>query len=318
MNDGDSKLLRRAGIVIAAVFAFVFAFSRLEWLYGEKFFDAAGTAQWIWARHQLSRNIPVAFFATKEFDLAPNRAFTRVKILGDPEYTLYFNGKEIGGRRVGDDRMLDVYDVSALARDKNNRMVVAVRSANGVGGLIASIDETDNYKNAIVTGKDWGVIRFWASDLLTRDPPSSEVQPPMILGKPPKGRWNYLTQRAGQPAQPIQRVVAPVDTFSFKTALPDVDVIEGVAVAVKRPTRATAFDFGPTAGRLRLTSAYFGGFPRAVNVRFANTRAELTTVEGSVERFVFAAGELQIVDPQERRFRYVMVYGGQASAEVVQ
>jgi hypothetical protein len=33
---------------------------------------------------------------------------------------------------------------------------------------------------------------------------------------------------------------------------------------------------------------------------------------------VFAAGEKTIVDPQERHFRYVMVYGRQASVTVVQ
>lgn len=310
--------MRRALIVVAAIVVFVFAFSRLQWLYGEKFFDVTGRAEWIWAKHQLSRNIPVAFFATKEFDLAPNRTFTRIKILGDPEYTLYFNGTEVGGRRVGDDRILDVYDVSTLAHDTHNRMVVAVRSANGVGGLIASIDETPDYKNAIVTGADWNITRAWASDLLIRDPPPTELQPPMLLGRPPKGRWNYLGRRDGTPAHPIARVVPPREAFDMKTSLPDVEVIEGVAVAVQRPTRATVYDFGPVAGRLRLTSTYFSGNARAVNVRFANIRPELSMVEGAVDHFVFAAGEQQIVDPQERHFRYVMVYGGQATAEVVQ
>lgn len=310
--------MRRAAVVLAAVFILVFAVSRLVWLFGEKFYDVTGPAEWIWAKHELSRNIPVAFFATKEFDLAANRSFTRIKILGDPEYTLYFNGSEIGGRRVGDDRVLDVYDVSRLARDKGNRMVVAVRSANGVGGLIAAVDETEAFKNAVVTGKDWHIVREWTSDLLLRDPPPTEIQEPMLLGKPPKGRWNYLALRRGTPARPVARVVAPRETFDLKTALPDVDVIGGVAVAVQRPARVTVYDFGPIAGRLRLTSTYFSDTARLVNVRFANARSELGYVEGYVDHFVFAAGERSITDPEERHFRYVMVYGGQATAEVVQ
>jgi hypothetical protein len=318
ISEADLRLMRRAAVVLAAIFIFVFAFSRLEWLFGRKFYDVTGAATWIWPKHEISRDIPVAFFATKEFDLAPNRSFTRVKILGDPEYTLYFNGTEVGGRRVGDDRALDVYDVSKLARDKRNRMVVAVRSANGVGGLIAAIDETDDFKNAIVTGKDWHIVRSWASDLLIRDPPPTEIETPMLLGRPPERRWNYLELRPGVPAHPITRVVAQRETFLLKTALADVNVIEGVAVRVKRPARATVYDFGPVAGRLRLTSTYFSGAARVVNVRFANTPAELGAVEGSVDHFVFAAGEKQIIDPEERHFRYAMVFSGQATAEVVQ
>jgi len=57
---------------------------------------------------------------------------------------------------------------------------------------------------------------------------------------------------------------------------------------------------------------------RAINVRFANDRSELIAVEGPVERFVFAPGEKTITDPEQRSFRYVMVYGGQATASVVQ
>ena len=63
------------------------------------------------------------------------------------------------GRRraalVGDDRQLDMYDVSGLARDTGNRIMVAVRSTNGVGGLIAAVDIKPEIENLIVTGADW-------------------------------------------------------------------------------------------------------------------------------------------------------------------
>ena len=49
----------------------------------------------------MSANEPVAFFAAREFTLPPNRVYTRLKVLGDPEYTLYVNGREIAGRLVG-------------------------------------------------------------------------------------------------------------------------------------------------------------------------------------------------------------------------
>src|SRR3954468_7431592 len=194
------KTIRRLLIIAAAIFVIVFAVSRLELLYSHKFFDNTGTAQWIWQQNRLAQGDPAAFFATHEFDLPPNRSFTRIKMLGDPEYTLYFNGVAVGGRHVGDDNeALDTYDVSAFARDKKNRMVVALRSANGVGGLIAAIDLTDTFGNFVVTGNDWHIVRRWSDDLLLRDPAAAEITRPQLLGQPPARRWNYLVQRDAKP-----------------------------------------------------------------------------------------------------------------------
>jgi hypothetical protein len=260
---------------------------------------------------------PVAFFATRECDLPPNRSFTRIKMLGDPEYTLYFNGVAVGGRRVGDaDQALDTFDVSKLARDRGNRMVVAVRSENGVGGLIASIDLTAEFGNFIVTSGDWHIVRTWRDDLLLRDPPTFEK--PQLLGRPPARRWNYLRQRPATPFAAAQKTIMPRESFAFATALPEIAVVGGTAVTVSRKTDATAFDFGPVSGRLRLVLRDLPVAARNVKVRFANNRPELFTIEGSVDPFVFAAGERTILDEQTRSFRYAVVYGSAATAEVVQ
>ncbi|HSY51798.1 MAG TPA: hypothetical protein VLC46_23550 [Thermoanaerobaculia bacterium] len=301
------------------IFVVVAAFSRLELLYSHKFFDNTGKAQWIWQQSRLADGNPRAFFATREFDLPPNRAFTRIKMLGDPEYTLYFNGVAVGGRHVGDDNeALDTYDVSALARDKKNRIVVAVRSANGVGGLIVAIDLTQEFGNFIFTSGDWHIVRRWRDDLLVRDPSADQMERPQLLGRPPARRWNYLAQWDALPFAPVQRVLAPRQAFDFDTALPEIAVIGGTAVTVSRKTHATAYDFGPTSGRARLTIRAAGAEARSVTVRFANNRPELFLVEAEVEQFVFAAGERTILDEEKRNFRYVTVYGGQATADVVQ
>jgi hypothetical protein len=315
----DRVLGRRLLIIAAAVFVIVAAVSRLELLYSHKFFDNTGTAQWIWQQNRLAQGDPAAFFATHEFDLPPNRSFTRIKMLGDPEYTLYFNGVAVGGRHVGDDNeALDTYDVSALARDKKNRMVVAVRSANGVGGLIAAIDLTQEFGNFVVTGNDWHIVRRWRDDLLLRDPSSADITRPQLLGQPPARRWNYLVQRDAKPFALVQRVIAPRESFDFETALPEIAVIGGTAVTVSRKTHATAYDFGPISGRARLTIRNVGNAARNVTVRFANDRSELFTVEGNLEQFVFAAGERVILDEETRNFRYVTVYGSAASVDLVQ
>jgi hypothetical protein len=296
----------------------VAAISRLELLYSHKFFDNTGTAQWIWQQNRLAQGDPAAFFATHDFDLPPNRSFTRIKMLGDPEYTLYFNGVAVGGRHVGDDNeALDTYDVSALARDKKNRMVVAVRSANGVGGLIAALDLTQEFGNFVVTGNEWHIVRRWRDDLLLHDPPPAEITRPQLLGGPPARRWNYLVQRGAKPIAAAQQVIAPRESFEFETALPEIAVIGGTAVTVSRKTHATAYDFGPQSGRARFTLRDAGTSARKVTVRFANDRPELFSVEGAVEQFVFAAGERVILDEDSRNFRYVTVYGSAASVDVV-
>src|SRR4051812_8738508 len=315
---GDRVMIRRLLIIAAAIFVIVAAISRLELLYSHKFFDNTGTAQWIWQQNRLAQGDPAAFFATREFDLPPNRTFTRIKMLGDPEYTLYFNGVAVGGRHVGDDNeALDTYDVSKLARDKSNRMVVAVRSANGVGGLIASIALTAEFGNFIVPGGAWHVVRRWRDDLLLRDPPADQLTKPQLLGRPPARRWNYLVQREAKPFAPLQHVLSPRESFEFETALPEIAVIGGTAVTVSRKTHATAYDFGPASGRARFTIRAIGNAANNVTVRFANDRSELFTVEGAVDQFVFAAGERMIVDEQSRQFRYVTVYGSAASVDVV-
>jgi hypothetical protein len=317
ISESDRRLMRRLAIATFGLLLLTAAFHRLNLLYSHKFFDATGRAQWIWAQHRVSSNVPVAFFATRDFDLPKNRYFTRVKIASDPQYTLYFNGREVGGRRTADDMALDVYDVSTLARDGRNRIVVAVRSANGVGGLLASVDITPEYQNMVPSGSEWTIVRRWSDDLPLRDAPRNWRSTPMLLGRPPARRWNFLSARPGKFTPPVHRIVAARQIFRVHTALPVIDILGGVAVVGSRPMEATVFDFGSVAGRLRLSNG-FDGLTRAVKVRFANDRAEFQTIEGSVESFVFAAGERTIVDPQERHFRYAMVYGGNAALDVVQ
>jgi len=311
----DRHLMRRLSIVFGFLLLFTFAISRLELLYSHKFFDNTGRAEWIWVNHRIASGDPQAFFATKDFDLPPNRYFTRIKIAGDPEYTLWFNGREIGGRRVGEQPTLDAYDVSALAKTKGNRIVVALRSPNGVGGLIAAVDVAADFQNLAVTDASWHIVRRWTPDLIVRDPRSNEA--PLRLGRPPARRWNYLDLAKRDFTIPPHTITPPSSSFTFNTALASVDIIEGVAVAVSKKTIATAYDFAPMSARVRLTIDGDSNASRAVNVRFANERSELMTIEGPVEPVVFAPGERTIIDPVVRRFRYVMIYGGGVRAEAV-
>ncbi len=261
------------------------------------------------------RGDAVAFFATRNFDLPANRYYTHIKVMADPEYTLYFNGREIGGRQMGEESKLDVYDVTALARTGRNRIVLAVRSTSGVGGLIAAVDLSPEVENYVVTDFAWNIIPSWTPDLLQRDP--IRVTKPILIGEPPIGRWNYLEPRTAPLETPPTRVVAPKTSFSFITALPEFRDASGTTIVVQRRERATAFDFGEIDGRLRLTRLYNIQLPAVVRVRFANAPEELRAIEGPTRPFVFAPGEATAVDTDLRRFRFASVYGRPAKVEVL-
>src|ERR1700682_3511084 len=106
-------------------------------------------------------------------------------------------------------------------------MVVAVRSANGVGGLIASIDIAPDFR-FMGTGRDWHIVTQWRPNILLRD--NGLVLRPMLLGRPPARRWNYLTRRPGQLAAPVKSVLPPKEPISLRTALAEIQLVEGFAV----------------------------------------------------------------------------------------
>ena len=303
-------------IGLVLLFALVAAYTKLDLLYSHKFFDVTGRAQWIWDNHRLASGDPLAFFAVHDFDLPEHRYFTHVKIAGDPEYTLWFNGREIGGHRVGERPPLDVYDVTRLARTGRNRIVVALRSPNGVGGLIASVDLAPDTQNFVVSGKDWQIFRRWSDDLPLRNPAAMQPLAPMLLGEPPARRWNYLTAQDVPLAEALKTSSGPRAVFTIDAALPEVRIIDGVAVAVTKKVRATVYDFGFTRGHALLTISPPRPSSTLIEVRFANVQSELAPAEGNVEPFVFAAGERTVHDSEERGFRYVMVYGSGASVVV--
>ena len=92
---GDRELLRRLTIVIVSrLFSSSPRSCDLELVFGRKFFDVSGPARWIWPQvDRISNELPVTFFATRDFALpAKPLLHEDLKSLGDPEYTLYFNG----------------------------------------------------------------------------------------------------------------------------------------------------------------------------------------------------------------------------------
>ena len=311
----DSIEVRRWSIVIVIGFLFIAAFTHLNAVYGHKFYDVTGRAEWIWPRVQMSSELPVAFFATKDFDLPKNRYYTHIKIAADPEYTLYLNGREIASRRRDEASAMDVYDVTPLARDGRNRIVVAVRSVKGVGGLLAGIDLSPETENYVATDRTWRLSRTWSPVLLARDLPRMEV--PIAIGQPPVGRWNYLQPRHAEIASESSAIVEPKKEFIGQARLTDVKVVSGVAIRTTRAARAWGYDFGWIDGRARITRDRDLNLAQVIEIRYSSAADELLMTEGNIHPLVFAQGERSVIDPDARHFRFIGVYGRPARAEVL-
>jgi hypothetical protein len=315
--------MKRWTIVLVFVFIVTAAFAHLERTYTRKFFDITGDARWIWAQHRMNANVPLAFFATRDFTLPENRVFTKLKVLGDPEYTVFLNGREIAGRRVGGrrgedvERVIDRYDISSLVKTGHNRVVIAVRAPQGAGGLIAAIDIGPEAANWVVTNGDWKIHRHWDPRILRSDAGITTWQPPMVVGAPPIGRWNYL-KTTDQPLTPRpSQVTSPVDAFAQIGLIPLIRTEGGVAVAGSDEVRAQAFDFGFRKGHVRLIDEADRPQSELFYIRFAFDRAELRLVEWNLRPVVFAPGESVVTTPEIHDFRYAMVFGKGVRAELV-
>jgi len=315
MGAVDSNEIRRWTIAIVLSFLFAAAFTRLEAVYAHKFFDITGRAQWIWPRVEMASENPVVFFATRDFDLPATRYYTHIKIAADPEYTLYLNGRELASKRMTEASALDVYDVTSLAHDGRNRIVVAVRSVKGAGGLLVAVDLSPETENFIVTDQSWKISRVWSPALLQSDLKSMEK--PVEIGEPPVGRWNYLVPRDAPIATAATTVVPAQTTFTAKTRLPEVKVVSGTPIASTRAVRAFGYDFGWLDGQARLVRTRDLALCQVIDIRYANAKEELLMVEGKTHAIVFAPGESVVVDPETRHFRWIGVYGRPVTAQVV-
>jgi len=314
----DRDLMKRLTIVLLFVFLLTAALSQLNRIYSQKFLATTGGAQWIWAQHRMSDDWPVAFFAARDFELPAKRYYTRLRIAADPEYELFINGREIAGRQSGVQPELDLFDISELVHTGRNRIVVAIRSPRGVGGLLASIDIAPETENWIVSDGSWTIYRRWSPELLLHDVAGLPSERPHLVGPPPIGRWNYLTVVRRELAPPPEKVIAPRASFAMVGYVPAIRTQSGIALAVADRVRATVFDFGFTRGRVRITREHAYGASKVINIRFANIRDELAPVESNLRHVVFVPGETAVTTTEVHSFRYVMVFARGARAEVVQ
>ena len=193
--------------------------------------------------------------------------------------------------------------------------MIAVRSGEGVGGLLAGIDLAPMLKNHVVTDRTWRVYTEWDDRLLKGDVGGLDVGTPQLLGMPPAGRWNYPVSRKGSVYGDQQFLAYPVRSWRVRGALPETRTIGGIAVSSTRPASALVFDFGEiVSGRPRIEVK--AAEAEVIRLQYVERAADVNP-EAEFHSLVIAPGESSVTDPLTRRFRYVAVYEANGSVTAV-
>lgn len=303
----------RWGLAAAILLGCVAALFALGRFWSAKFYRTSGEAQWLWSQHRIAADEPEAFYLSRDFDLPPVRDRVRLRVAADPGFTLWFNGVEVGGQS-SDGRTLFSYDLTPWARDNDNRIVLAARSPRGVGGVLATLDLGPLKQNWLVTDGAWKLHSDWSPALLNAAPEADAARRPRILGRPPFGRWNYPEDRSVEPYPAEWTRVNPLATIRYRSWLPQIEKKSGVMVAGRQAADSIAFDFGRVEGRAAIRVA--PGEKRAIAHGYANDRRQLAE-PGLIEHFVVGEGEGEVVSPETRAFRYLIVYDEDVEAWVV-
>lgn len=284
---------------MAILFLLFLFFTTTHAFYAVKFQRVTGEAEWLWTWNWISRQKPTVFFITRNFTLAGDHARVHINVAADPMYTLYFNEFEVGGGRWKGSSSIDTYDVTDLAITGTNRIVIAVRAPDGVGGVLASVDTGPLSRNIVVTNDEWRLSHDWSPRLLIADPPDAIV--PRVLGAPPFGRWDFPPTLERKRYEAGGFVFHPTSSSSSDVTLRKVAVVGGVAIAVRDDVRARVYDFGQVSGRPRIIVD--PGEMRVIRYRTVVDLAHLR--DGSdPSALVVAQGEQSVTEPQARSFRY--------------
>ncbi|HUP64062.1 MAG TPA: hypothetical protein VM557_02125 [Thermoanaerobaculia bacterium] len=311
-NPPAPGLIKRWGRITLLFFLSAAILFGLARFYSGKLGRTTGGASWLWSDHRIAEDTPESFFLVRDFDFPPNSTFLHLRVVADPGYTLWFNGAEIGGSH-SEGRTIETYDVTVQARPEGNRVVIGVRSARGVGGVLASVDLAPMKRNWLVTDESWRLYDRWIPGLLQSGFEAPGASTPRVLGRPPFGRWNYPEPKSGEPFGERRSVIPAREVIRFDASLPRLEKKSGIMVAGSVPASAAAFDFGHVLGRAALRVS--PGPTRVVSVRYAGHPDDLN-LEALPEAFVVGESEREVVSPERRAFRYLIVYDEDAEAVV--
>lgn len=160
----------------------------LDWAW-RLWFCPTRSAAWIWSPGAEAGKAPQTFFAVRDFVLTfpPDEAWLFAQ--GDEEAHVYLNGEPVLLYRYADNDPLAVVDVAPVLLPGANRIAVELRSAQGMGGLLVSLETKGREQVWVGTDEEWRIVRSLTAETMVAGTPIVDSQPAEVLSLPPAGRW---------------------------------------------------------------------------------------------------------------------------------
>lgn len=305
---GRGARVRRIGGVAIWIGVALAAVAAERWLLPALRDGAPGLSQatWIWAATERGASKPLAFLAVADFELATPPPDATLLLFGDEEYSVYLNAHWIGAGKSYPGAAADQFAVGPLLVAGRNRLVAELRSRDGSGGLLAALSASDG-RPLLLSGERFRIVGREQRGLIEgADLGASEA--PLLLGRPPLGRWGTLAVRPRR--EPYGDLPEPSPAASFRrfverswTAI-DWKMSRFVPIG-----RQVTFDWGREVSGF-LTLEFAPGEGRASLVLFGGERppeigdlARTLTVRLPERNYW--------LDSLPRRFRYVSVLGAE-------
>ena len=265
-----------------------------------------GAAEWIWADVAPDAGW-VGFLAVRDFwiDEIPEGSVTML-LAADEEYVAYLNGLPVGSGSYRTGGGVDGYEVSKILVEGENRLLIELRSAHSVGGLLLSMSSSDGH--IVTSDASWKVLREYREKDKWPGTPVDGLKPVRVWGPPPAGRWGWprpvvprpRLQRQLLARRPLPASLVRIDGRGPWRELPAEPVRE-------RPLgRWVTFDFGRSvSGFVNLVPAKRGG---ARGLFWIGTDEPPQPRSSPPDGRLFSlVGQGSWTDSTPRRFRYVTV-----------
>ena len=288
-----------------------------------------GAASWIWRYDAIGRPNCRVYLA-KAFTVPGAAAKTIFLCTADNGYTLFVNGREVGGSRDAGDswRRLDYHDLTELVRIGMNTLAVEARNDAGPAGFIGRMDVqlAGGGTVTVVTDESWSAA-LDAPDGWPGSPRLPFGKPAAALTKPPAGPWGY--------PKPPSRLAAALQTdLGRELILPKrIAEIQGCSEAITdaesllKPDGKTARTELPAGERVALVLdfgrevvGYFraktSGGPARLDLAYGESLRECLQSRPwqPIDCRIAGPGRWEWTDPERRAFRYLKVAISECSA----
>ena len=154
-------------------------------------------AKWIWDKAGAQTND--SRYLRRRFQLADKPTAAKIHITVDNAYTLFVNGKKVGG----DDDWSDVeeYDITKLLTKGTNVLAIDARNAGGKAAAICWMKITASDKSETIIGTDDTWLVSLAKTESWQEPDFDEANwsKAVAIGSPDASPWN-ITGKKPSPA----------------------------------------------------------------------------------------------------------------------